>query len=183
MSTTHETDPLREAALDALEALERPPLSSAEEPTDAVDGGGGEVEATAVADIAASRHRRYDSWREDEDRLLAELVIHYVKSGRTQIEAFAEAAGRLGRTASACGFRWNKALRHQFQKNLEEAKKERRELRKKRMAKNRERPPVRTLDSVQFGALWTLIHDLERTVGRLKEELYRLREKLEQINE
>lgn len=37
-----------------------------------------------------------------------------MREGKTQLQAFIEAATILGRTRQACGFRWNKTLRKQY---------------------------------------------------------------------
>lgn len=55
--------------------------------------------------------RRKDQWTAEDDETLAKIVIEAVQNGRTQLQAFQEAATVLGRTKQACGFRWNKTLR------------------------------------------------------------------------
>ncbi|MBU8565109.1 RsfA family transcriptional regulator [Virgibacillus pantothenticus] len=65
---------------------------------------------------------RQDAWTKDEDILLAETVLRYIKEGKTQLEAFKEVAHRLSRTAAACGFRWNATIRKQYQKEVLKAK-------------------------------------------------------------
>ncbi|MDY0324393.1 MAG: hypothetical protein RBR24_10340, partial [Candidatus Carbobacillus sp.] len=123
------------------------------------------------------RMRRYDSWREDEDDLLASLVLKHVAQGGTQLEAFSEAAGLLGRTASACGFRWNKALRARYEKELTDAKTRRREVRKKRRQSALHVERERKNEMLKLGSLWVLALELEKTVQRLKEEIRFMKEK------
>lgn len=65
---------------------------------------------------------RQDAWTNDEDLLLAETVIRYIREGRTQLEAFKEVAKKLSRTSAACGFRWNATIRKQYYKAIESAK-------------------------------------------------------------
>ncbi|MER2105463.1 MAG: transcriptional regulator [Solibacillus sp.] len=67
--------------------------------------------------------RRKDQWTTTDDERLAEIVIQTVQNGRTQLEAFEEAAGVLNRTKQACGFRWNKTLRHQYGQMLNNVRK------------------------------------------------------------
>lgn len=67
--------------------------------------------------------RRKDQWTPKDDERLAEIVIQYVQNGKTQLEAFEQAAQVLGRTKQACGFRWNKTLRMQYSHVLENVKK------------------------------------------------------------
>lgn len=64
-------------------------------------------------------------WTEEEDRILRDAVLASVIQGRTQIEAFEEVGKKLGRTAGACGFRWNAVLRPKNAFSYAEAKKKR----------------------------------------------------------
>lgn len=66
---------------------------------------------------------RQDSWSLDEDNLLAEVVLRYIREGSTQLKAFEEVGERLSRTAAACGFRWNSFVRKQFRDAIIHAKK------------------------------------------------------------
>ncbi|WP_010649493.1 RsfA family transcriptional regulator [Oceanobacillus massiliensis] len=68
---------------------------------------------------------RQDAWTEDEDIILAETVLRFIREGRTQLEAFKEVANRLSRTSAACGFRWNATIRKQYQHAIQSAKEER----------------------------------------------------------
>lgn len=68
---------------------------------------------------------RQDAWVEENDRLLAETVLRHVREGSTQLNAFEEAGDAMNRTAAACGFRWNAVVRKDYEKELSEAKKER----------------------------------------------------------
>lgn len=70
---------------------------------------------------------RQDAWLKENDELLAEAVLRHVKEGSTQLNAFEEAGDKLNRTAAACGFRWNAVVRRYYEKELAEAKKERKE--------------------------------------------------------
>lgn len=70
--------------------------------------------------------KRQDSWANNEDVLLAEIVLRYIRNGKTQLEAFKEAGAKLSRTAAACGFRWNATLRKQYVEGIEIAKQNRR---------------------------------------------------------
>lgn len=73
---------------------------------------------------------RQDAWSNDEDLLLAEIVLRYIREGGTQLQAFEEVGKQLSRTAAACGFRWNSYVRKQYKSGIELAKKQRKELRK-----------------------------------------------------
>ncbi|WP_338469923.1 RsfA family transcriptional regulator [Niallia sp. XMNu-256] len=70
---------------------------------------------------------RQDAWTQDEDLLLAEVVLRYIREGGTQLQAFEEVGKKLSRTAAACGFRWNSTIRKQYKTGIELAKKQRKE--------------------------------------------------------
>ncbi|OEH93939.1 RsfA family transcriptional regulator [Bacillus solimangrovi] len=74
---------------------------------------------------------RQDAWSEDEDILLAEVVLRHIREGGTQLAAFEEVGTRLSRTAAACGFRWNSTVRKQFESAITLAKEQRKSARKK----------------------------------------------------
>ncbi|KAB8138642.1 RsfA family transcriptional regulator [Gracilibacillus oryzae] len=65
---------------------------------------------------------RQDAWTKDEDIILAETVLHYIREGKTQLEAFKEAGNKLSRTSAACGFRWNATLRKHYEQAIQLAK-------------------------------------------------------------
>ena len=67
--------------------------------------------------------RRKDQWTTADDEKLAEIVIGYVQNGKTQLEAFSQAAEVLGRTKQACGFRWKKTFRLQYGHVLDNVRK------------------------------------------------------------
>lgn len=71
------------------------------------------------------KETRQDAWTREEDDLLAETVLQYIKNGKTQLEAFKVVAGKLSRTPAACGFRWNATIRKQYEAAIQAAKEER----------------------------------------------------------
>ena len=73
---------------------------------------------------------RQDAWTQDEDLLLAEVVLRSIREGGTQLQAFEEVGKKLSRTAAACGFRWNSTIRKQYKTGIELAKKQRKEIKK-----------------------------------------------------
>ncbi len=73
---------------------------------------------------------RQDAWSQDEDLLLAEVVLRHIREGGTQLQAFEEVGRQLTRTSAACGFRWNSYVRKQYKSGIELAKKQRKELKK-----------------------------------------------------
>ena len=70
---------------------------------------------------------RQDAWSHEEDLLLAETVLRYVRDGGTQLGAFDEVGDKLNRTSAACGFRWNAEVRKKYEHAVSIAKKQRKE--------------------------------------------------------
>ncbi|PMC39733.1 hypothetical protein CJ195_07400 [Bacillus sp. UMB0899] len=70
---------------------------------------------------------RHDAWTFEHDKLLAETVLSYVQNSRTQSAAFKDVGKQLNRTAAACNYRWNAELRKKYTKEMEHAKKRRKE--------------------------------------------------------
>src|SRR5699024_12178976 len=69
---------------------------------------------------------RQDAWSQEEDSLLAEIVLNYIENGDTQIEAFKEAAKQLQRTPAACGFRWNASIREKHEAEIARTRRKKR---------------------------------------------------------
>lgn len=82
---------------------------------------------------------RQDAWSADDDLILAEVTLRHIREGGTQLRAFEEVGERIGRTAAACGFRWNSCVRKKYEAAIQIAKnqrKERNKLKKKNIASN-----------------------------------------------
>ncbi|WP_440110206.1 RsfA family transcriptional regulator [Paenibacillus sp. QZ-Y1] len=56
--------------------------------------------------------KRKDEWSIEDDTLLTNTVLEYIKTGKTQLKAFDDVSEKLKRTSAACGFRWNSNVRH-----------------------------------------------------------------------
>lgn len=82
---------------------------------------------------------RQDAWTQDEDLLLAEVVLRHIREGGTQLKAFEEVGRRLSRTAAACGFRWNSFVRKKYKNAIDLAKKQRKEKKKEESSLSSER--------------------------------------------
>ncbi|RDI41974.1 RsfA family transcriptional regulator [Falsibacillus pallidus] len=104
---------------------------------------------------------RQDAWTEENDLLLAETVLRHVREGSTQLNAFEEVGDKLNRTSAACGFRWNAVVRHQYEKALQLAKKQRKQRNrllgkeqsgKKKLLYQPPTPPIEILDPVDYMA-------------------------------
>ncbi|PZT57432.1 RsfA family transcriptional regulator [Paenibacillus silvae] len=61
--------------------------------------------------------KRRDEWNNEDDKLLVSTVLQYIRTGKTQLQAFEDVGDKLLRTPAACGFRWNSNLRH---KNIDQ---------------------------------------------------------------
>lgn len=68
---------------------------------------------------------RQDSWTADDDLILAEITLRHIREGGTQLKAFEEVGERIGRTAAACGFRWNSTVRKRYEDAIRIAKSQR----------------------------------------------------------
>jgi prespore-specific regulator len=95
---------------------------------------------------------RQDAWSQDEDLLLAEIVLKAIREGGTQLQAFEEVGKQLSRTSAACGFRWNSFVRKQYKSGIELAKKQRKDLKKQSVEVNGEQPEMVDYkkESIQF---------------------------------
>jgi|SRR5690625_32922 len=137
---------------------------------------------------------RQDAWTKEEDVLLAETVLRYIREGQTQLEAFKEVAKQLARTPAACGFRWNATIRKQYTEAISQAKEERKRENQLNVQKNvdfnknREENTLDTaillLKEMKYNSSDHLTQlEQRRTVKKLEEENARLREKLSRYDE
>lgn len=72
-----------------------------------------------------NKEKRGDSWSQEEDKLLADIVLEAVRTGKTKQKAWVKAADQTGRTVTACAFRWNAVLSKHYRGEHDQAKKER----------------------------------------------------------
>ncbi|WP_058301850.1 RsfA family transcriptional regulator [Gorillibacterium timonense] len=68
---------------------------------------------------------RQDAWTEEDDLILAEVTLRHIREGSTQLMAFEEVGEKIGRTAAACGFRWNSYVRKKYEAAIQIAKAQR----------------------------------------------------------
>lgn len=94
---------------------------------------------------------RQDAWTPDDDLLLAEVTLRHIREGSTQLGAFEEVGEKLGRTAAACGFRWNSFVRKKYEAAIQIAKAQR----KHRKQSQRLRPSVAVPTSYEESAMTT----------------------------
>ncbi|MBT2688038.1 hypothetical protein J7I93_07575 [Bacillus sp. ISL-47] len=57
---------------------------------------------------------RKDLWKPEEDQFLKEMVLEYTSNGDSKASAFKKASSELGRTVSACQYRWNAVLKKEL---------------------------------------------------------------------
>lgn len=62
-------------------------------------------------------------WNEEQDILLAEVVLRHIREGSTAISAFEEVGKKLNRSAASCGYRWNNTVRLNYENAINAAKK------------------------------------------------------------
>lgn len=70
-----------------------------------------------------------DIWSHDEDLILAEAVLRYIREGISVIDAFDEVGKKLNRSAATCGYRWNSVVRHSYRNAIQLAREEKYRLR------------------------------------------------------
>ncbi|WP_067728282.1 RsfA family transcriptional regulator [Oceanobacillus damuensis] len=117
---------------------------------------------------------RQDAWTQDEDIILAETVLRFIREGRTQLEAFKEVGNQLSRTSAACGFRWNATIRKQYQHAIQSAKEDRKNGLKKDavVSVNHEPKEKYTIDSAiqLLEKMKSQFPDGERAANKITEE-------------
>jgi prespore-specific regulator len=120
---------------------------------------------------------RVDSWTSDQDRLLAETVLQFIRDHKSQLEAFKSVGSQLNRTPSAVGFRWNSNVRKQYNQEINKAKEIRRKNKANRSHQTKkpemvvlseENPSELSYDQV----IWYLME--QQTVGKRVRELEKL---------
>lgn len=92
---------------------------------------------------------RQDAWTSDDDLLLAEVTLRHIREGSTQLAAFEEVGQKLGRTAAACGFRWNSTVRKKYEAAIQIAKAQRQKNKRKASGAD---SAARTDSNVQTGS-------------------------------
>lgn len=131
---------------------------------------------------------RQDAWSNDEDLLLAEVVLRHIREGGTQLQAFEEVGKQLSRTAAACGFRWNSYVRKQYKSGIELAKKQRKELRKQAQVVEDEKIVEMQSESTpqESNTTWRPNISFDELVGFFKEmykQFEKSNEQLEKLKE
>lgn len=120
---------------------------------------------------------RQDAWTKEEDTLLAETVLTYIRDGRTQLEAFKEVARRLVRTPAACGFRWNASVRKVYESAVEQAKKDRKKIPVTSMSFNNDQ----SNEQITLEAAISLLEKVKGNVTQLDQSVLIDHEKYEHV--
>lgn len=127
---------------------------------------------------------RQDAWTKEEDKILAETVLTYIREGKTQLDAFKDVGKKLTRTAAACGFRWNATIRKQHEKAIEEAKKARKNFHPKELQKGETKLPEENYDPIDTAILLLKnmkVNAQDHNISSKKEEIQKLRDENEQL--
>lgn len=151
---------------------------------------------------------RQDAWSEDEDLLLAEVVLRHIRESSTQLAAFEEVGKKLSRSSAACGFRWNSTIRKKYESAVALAKKQKGKKSVSQVEKQKtssdtepvihvkedvqviqEAVPSEPLQDLNLRDVITFLQTYEQTqeakssieVDALRQENEQLREKLEQL--
>ncbi|GIN10487.1 transcriptional regulator [Shouchella clausii] len=117
---------------------------------------------------------RQDAWSHEDDVLLAETVLTHIKEGSTQLKAFDEVGDALNRTSAACGFRWNAVVRQKYLKQIDSAKRERKERKRALSASYFSQARIGNTGSASRTFYQTATEDggsvtLESIIGQLKQ--------------
>jgi prespore-specific regulator len=113
-------------------------------------------------------------WTKEEDEILRGAVLKSIRSGETQLDAFADIGKRLGRTLGACGFRWNAMLKHQDPHLYIEAK---------RMRVHQQIDKRRGNQIGLFSQMWSSLQQVEKGWKKLQQEVSLLKGKLMKLDE
>ncbi|MFB4158598.1 RsfA family transcriptional regulator [Geomicrobium sp. JSM 1781026] len=130
---------------------------------------------------------RQDAWSQEEDVVLAEVVLTHIQEGKTQLQAFEEVGKRLGRTSAACGFRWNASIRKQYAKAIQKAKANKTPLKHEKPLYTVESNERKVLSSQTVGSMEDVIRFLqqmqqtEHASGQLEREIERERSEKEAL--
>jgi prespore-specific regulator len=141
---------------------------------------------------------RQDAWSQDEDVLLAEVVLRHIREGGTQLQAFEEVGKKLSRTSAACGFRWNSFVRKQYKSGIELAKTQRKHSKKhsqltKTLQEKQEDPKVESSpelaaapEAFSMGSMIQYLQKAEEAVRneeKVRGENSQLHEQISQLQE
>jgi prespore-specific regulator len=96
--------------------------------------------------------KRKDTWSAEHDFQLAQTVLEYVKTNKSQLEAFEHAANKLNRTSAACGFRWNVEVRKRYEAEIQQAKLDRANNKTKSGSSRKRSSAVAVVEAVQPSA-------------------------------
>jgi prespore-specific regulator len=135
---------------------------------------------------------RSDAWTQEDDDKLSAIVLQHIRTGSTQLRAFEEAANELGRTAAACGYRWNGVLRKDLRAEIEAAKQERKAAQKAGVGSTQSRrsaastTTVTSSDSMKDVIVFLQTFDaqyqkLRKQVDDLEQDNARLRERIREL--
>ena len=123
---------------------------------------------------------RSDAWTPEDDTRLAEIVLHHIRTGSTQLRAFEEAANELGRTAAACGYRWNGVVRKDRRDDIEQAKQDRKNAQRSHHTMMMAAKPTDTLPATMTSS--ESMRDVIKFLETYDEQYQRLRKQVEDLD-
>ena len=125
---------------------------------------------------------RSNAWTEEQDLLLAETVLRYIREGKTQQSAFADISEKLGRTEQAVSFRWNSELKLRFEKAVQLAMQMKKT--KSPMTDSKNEKNMSLQDAINVLVQYVQnVSDSEELVVRLQTENERLKKQIQDLVE
>ena len=118
---------------------------------------------------------RKDAWQPSEDQFLAQTVLEHIRRGNTQLNAFEDVSERLGRSAAACGFRWNSTVRKEYEDAIKEAK----EFKRNSLKKTRKPIENQILVSNLSEDNTITIEQVKYAINRIQEHIRSMRQELD----
>lgn len=108
---------------------------------------------------------RQDAWTPEDDLILAEVTLRHIREGSTQLLAFEEVGRRIGRTAAACGFRWNSNVRKKYAASIQIAKAQRQKRNSRKTISESEADETATVAAVNAEAGGRDDHGTEEAIS------------------
>lgn len=119
-------------------------------------------------------------WTEEEDQMIATMVLTSMEKGITLNGVFLHLSEKLGRTEKACRFRWYRELRPRYEASIELTKQQRRKKKPTPVKKKRFQPSFSSLD---LDSLGTYLKEQQALYTKTFQENQQLKERIREKEE